>query len=74
MAFKGVELGSSSSGTVISITTDVNEADILASYGLNRDPDGFIRWARSSKQHPRNWSTSRKIYDTTLVILLELYT
>lgn len=50
------------------------EADVLALYGLERDSDGLIGWRPDSKEHPRNWSAKRKIYDTTVIILLELYT
>lgn len=50
------------------------EVDVLASYGLFRDTAGLIGWETGSKEHPRNWSTRRKVYDTTLIIILELYT
>lgn len=33
-----------------------------------------IRWSVANKKHPRNWPTSRKIYDTGLVIFLDLFT
>ncbi|KAJ5887813.1 hypothetical protein N7495_007854 [Penicillium taxi] len=32
----------------------------------------FVRWYRENPKHPRNWSTSRKIYDVGLVCLLDL--
>lgn len=51
-----------------------SETSLLASYGLERDPGGFIGWRNDSKEHPRNWSTRRKVYNTTLIIVLELYT
>ncbi|KAF3763883.1 hypothetical protein M406DRAFT_293581 [Cryphonectria parasitica EP155] len=70
------ELGSSSEDDVSEKreTTPRDEADVLASYGLERESNGVISWARGSKHHPRNWPTKRKIYDTALIILLELYT
>ncbi|KAJ4396465.1 hypothetical protein N0V93_000684 [Gnomoniopsis smithogilvyi] len=51
-----------------------SEVEALASYELVRDSFGFITWEKDSNEHPRNWSTRRKLYDTTIVILLELYT
>lgn len=56
------------------LEVSIQETDILASYGLRRESDGCIGWRRDSKEHPRNWSTRRKTYDTLLIILLELYT
>jgi hypothetical protein len=52
----------------------LDDAAILVSYGLAREPNGVISWARDSALHPRHWSTGRKVYDTALIILLELYT
>ncbi|KAJ5643644.1 uncharacterized protein N7484_006151 [Penicillium longicatenatum] len=33
----------------------------------------FVRWMRNNPQYPRNWSTTRKIYDTGLVCILDLF-
>lgn len=33
-----------------------------------------IRWSVSNKRHPRNWPVSRKVYDTGLIIFLDLFT
>lgn len=65
---------SGDSAIVIHAATDLDDGEILASYGLAREPDGVISWARDSPQHPRHWSIGRKVYDTALIILLELYT
>lgn len=47
----------------------------LDEYGLEYTPDGqFIRWSCLNKKHPRNWPASRKIYDTGLIIFLDLFT
>ncbi|KAI9699244.1 MAG: hypothetical protein M1820_007216 [Bogoriella megaspora] len=48
--------------------------DKLAEHGIQRDASNNVTWRRDSKDHPRNWSTSRKLYDTSVIILLELYT
>jgi len=45
----------------------------LARYGLQRGSDGLISWQRGSKDHPRNWSTARKAFDTTVIIFLEFF-
>lgn len=60
--------------TMVSVKMTKGGVDVLASYGLLRDSDGFIGWERNSEEHPRNWTTRRKIYDTVLIILLEFYT
>jgi hypothetical protein len=47
----------------------------LDEYDLEYTPDGqFIRWSCLNKKHPRNWPASRKIYDTGLIIFLDLFT
>lgn len=58
----------------ISVNEMQNDIEVLASYGLLRDANGFIGWRKDSNEHPRNWSARRKLYDTTIIILLELYT
>lgn len=57
-----------------SINEVQDDCEVLASYGLVRDEHGFIGWRKDSKEHPRNWPAQRKIFDTTIIILLELYT
>lgn len=53
--------------------TDVQP--FLDACGLEYTPDRqFIRWSFSNKKHPRNWPASRKIYDTGLIIFLDLFT
>ncbi|KAJ5648399.1 hypothetical protein N7490_004771 [Penicillium lividum] len=48
---------------------------VLDSHGLEFTPDGqLIRWSASNKNHPRNWTLSRKIYDSHMVIFLDLFT
>lgn len=59
---------------VIRAATVLDDGVILASYGLERDPNGVISWAPGSPLHPRHWPIGRKVYDTALIILLELYT
>lgn len=59
---------------VIRAATVLDDGAILASYGLERDSSGVISWAPGSPFHPRHWPISRKVYDTALIIMLELYT
>lgn len=48
---------------------------VLDGYGLELTPDGeFVRWSASNRRHPRNWGASRKTYDCSLIIFLDLFT
>ncbi|KAJ5950779.1 uncharacterized protein N7479_009192 [Penicillium vulpinum] len=52
-----------------------NIQSLLDENGLEYTPDGeFIRWSASNKHHPRNWPIARKIYDSSLIIFLDLFT
>lgn len=65
-------------GTLLSETPAVQESSVqsvLEEYELELTADGkHVRWSASNRRHPRNWSTSRKIYDTTLITFLDLFT
>ncbi|RAK95296.1 MFS multidrug transporter [Aspergillus ibericus CBS 121593] len=37
------------------------------------DDGQFVRWGRGNKNHPRNWSTTRKVFDIGLIFLLDLF-
>lgn len=48
---------------------------VLNEYGLEFTPDGqLIRWSASNQNHPRNWTLARKVYDSHLIIFLDLFT
>ncbi|GKT54960.1 MFS multidrug transporter [Colletotrichum tofieldiae] len=51
---------------------EADETATLAQYGVERRADGLINWQRDCKTHPRNWSTRRKTFDTTVIILYQL--
>ncbi|KAH8700928.1 putative MFS transporter [Talaromyces proteolyticus] len=34
----------------------------------------FVRWSASNRRHPRNWPMVRKVYDSSLIIWLDLFT
>nr|XP_036585692.1 MFS multidrug transporter [Colletotrichum truncatum]KAF6795743.1 MFS multidrug transporter [Colletotrichum truncatum] len=53
---------------------ETDESTTLARFGVERRDDGLINWRRDCKSHPRNWSLARKTFDTTVIILFELYT
>lgn len=51
-----------------------DETNLLTQYGVERKSDGFIYWKSDSSDHPRRWSSSRKLFDTSIIIILEFYT
>lgn len=56
----------------------VNRTQDMDEYLLKNDleftPDGqYVRWAKGNKNHPRNWSATRKVYDIGLIFLLDLF-
>lgn len=63
-------------GPLISpITGHKDLQSVLNEYGLEFTPDGqLIRWSASNKNHPRNWTLGRKIYDSHMIIFLDLFT
>ncbi|KAL2817607.1 major facilitator superfamily domain-containing protein [Aspergillus granulosus] len=72
--FKSEKPVARSSAPAISTSKTVTEAQ-LARHGLELEPStGYIRWRKDTKDHPRNWSTCRKTFDTSLVMFLEFYT
>lgn len=47
----------------------------LDDLGLEFTPDGqFVRWSMANPRHPRNWHKLRKMYDSGLIIWLDLFT
>jgi hypothetical protein len=49
-------------------------AKVLEELGLRLVEDGYVKWRPDASAHPRNWTTSRKAFDTGLVLLLDLFT
>ena len=47
---------------------------LLELHGVEKRDDGSLNWIEGSKQHPRNWSLGRKLYDTSLLIFVEFFT
>lgn len=46
----------------------------LSEHGLILGVDGYVRWEHRNPSHPRNWKTSRKVYDTGVILFLEFIT
>jgi hypothetical protein len=46
----------------------------LNSLGLRLEGVDHVKWRRDAAVHPRNWSTARKTFDTSLILLLDLFT
>ncbi|KAI9035779.1 MFS multidrug transporter [Aspergillus affinis] len=53
---------------------DVSLEACLTQYDLELTPDGqYIRWGSKNPHHPRNWGTARKVYDLTVITLMDLF-
>lgn len=44
---------------------------LLLDQGLRLEDDGVVRWKTDTSGHPRQWPQARKLYDTTVIIILE---
>ncbi|PWY92312.1 MFS general substrate transporter [Aspergillus heteromorphus CBS 117.55] len=56
---------------VLVATTALDE--YLLKNDLEFTNDGqFVRWGKDNKKHPRNWSTTRKVFDIGLIFMLDL--
>lgn len=49
-------------------------ATALAHRGFDVDDTGKVTWRQNSALHPRNWSTTRKLYDAAVICFLEMFT
>lgn len=53
---------------------DISLKTYLLQYELELTSDGQnIRWGSKNPHHPRNWGTARKVYDLTVITLLDLF-
>jgi hypothetical protein len=53
------------------------DADLLADIERSRlvvSGNGTVTWAEGNSQHPRNWKLGRKLYDTGMIMVVELFT
>lgn len=64
-----------SSPTLVPSHDQDNIRVVLSEYELELTPDGeHVRWSFSNKKHPRNWPLARKIFDTSMIVFLDLFT
>ena len=57
-------------------STEVTQSEdgAILSLGLRIGEDGILKWISSSLDHPRNWSSRRKFFDTLLLFMFDLFT
>lgn len=65
----------SSPDSTLFVKTEHSRAEtVLAEHQLEFTPDGqYVRWQRGNKSHPRNWPLWRRVFDITVVFLLDLF-
>ncbi|KAL5333296.1 major facilitator superfamily domain-containing protein [Aspergillus crustosus] len=63
------------SDTASSTSQETELQALLEENGLELTADGkYVRWSAANQHHPRNWSMGRKMYDTGIIIFLDLFT
>ncbi|CAG8177994.1 unnamed protein product [Penicillium nalgiovense] len=53
---------------------EVNQALKIQDLKRTGDEKNLVGWDAMNPRHPRNWSSSRKAYDASIIIFLEFYT
>jgi len=53
---------------------DLAVTEVLEELGLRLVEDDYVKWRPDASAHPRNWTATRKFFDTGLVLLLDLFT
>jgi len=56
------------------IEVDHELEETLKKFGLILESDGCLNWRMDASMHPRNWSVSRRTFDTSVLLALDLYT
>lgn len=51
-----------------------NYGEALKQLGLKVEDDGYVKWRADNVAHPRNWRVPRKTFDTSLILMLDLFT
>lgn len=65
---------SSSDSTVFDETDRSWAESVLSEHQLEFTADGqYVRWQRGNPRHPRSWPIYRRVYDITVVFLLDLF-
>ncbi|KFY48860.1 hypothetical protein V495_00970 [Pseudogymnoascus sp. VKM F-4514 (FW-929)] len=58
--------------TAIEVDQELEET--LKKFGLILESDGCLNWRMDASVHPRNWSVTRRTFDTSVLLALDLYT
>lgn len=58
--------------TLVEVDSELEET--LEKFGLRLEDDGCLNWRADASAHPRNWSVSRRAFDTSVLLALDLYT
>jgi hypothetical protein len=56
------------------VSHSIDLEDELTRVGLERTSAGDIRWQNDNAHHPRNWTVTRKTFDTLVIFFLEFFT
>lgn len=76
-ALSGLGPGSDDKSTIIKCTlveVDPELEEAMRELGLRLENDGCLNWRMDASAHPRNWSVSRRTFDTSILLALDLYT
>lgn len=60
--------------TIVEVEVDPELEETLKKFGLRLESDGCLNWQMDASAHPRNWSVSRRAFDTSVLLALDLYT
>lgn len=60
--------------TLVKVEVDLELEETLKKFGLRLEHDGCLNWRMDASVHPRNWSVSRRVFDTSILLTLDLYT
>lgn len=76
-ALSGLGLASDDKSTItkcIFVEVHPELEKTLKEFGLRLENDGCLNWRMDASAHPRNWSVSRRAFDTSVLLALDLYT
>ncbi|OBT84330.1 hypothetical protein VE02_07271 [Pseudogymnoascus sp. 03VT05] len=60
--------------TLAEVEVNPELEETLKKFGLRLESDGCLNWQMDASAHPRNWSVSRRAFDTSVLLALDLYT
>jgi len=62
------------SSDISNTAVDAEALKCIDELGLRLVGDGYVKWKSDAEAHPRNWSVTRKCFDTGLIVMLDLFT